>query len=185
VERARRRGGYIDPTVTLMDLGLIVSQSGQEGMVMRRTRSISQDDDGVRPFITLHVEPDGADRHALVRFEIIDHNGQQQYIHEMKTYMRDGQMNILADHHLPLMGNERIQGGGEWDLRILIDNMLVGAFSFAMNPSLIERQGGAHYVYGDAEQPPRRSRLEMEEEEPPMSLEELLRSQERSNRNSR
>lgn len=185
VERARRRGGYIDPTLTLMDVGLITSQSGHDGVVMRRTRTVSPDDDGVRPFITLYVEPEGADRHALLRFEIIDHNGQQQYVHEMKTYLRDGQMNILADHHLPLIGNERIHGGGEWDLRVVVDGALVGAFSFAMNPSLTEREEHAHYVYGDAQQPPRRPHLEIDEEEAPMSLEDLLRGQERNNRNSR
>ena len=64
VERARRRGGYFDDGLTLLDIGLITSQSNREGMVMRRTRNVSLDDDGVRPFITLHVQPAEADQIA-------------------------------------------------------------------------------------------------------------------------
>ena len=105
VERAQRRGGYFDDGLTLLDVGLITAQSNREGMVMRRTRSVSLDDDGVRPFITLHVQPDYAERIARIRFEIIDGNGEPQYVHEMRTYLRDGEMNILADHQLPLAEN--------------------------------------------------------------------------------
>src|SRR5690606_4120924 len=110
-----------------------------EGMVMRRTRSISKDDDGVRPYATLHVGPSAADTTSIIRFEMIDHNGEQQYIHEMKTYLRDGQMNILADHQLPLARNERLSGAGDGDLRIYVDGVLLGALSFTVAPSVRER----------------------------------------------
>jgi hypothetical protein len=113
VERARRRGGYMDSDLTLLDVGLITAQSGDEGLVMRRTRSISKDDDGVRPFITLHVQPGEADRNVVIRYEIIDQTGEQQYVHEMKTYLHDGEMNLLADHQLPLLDNMKVRGSGE------------------------------------------------------------------------
>ena len=117
VDRARRRGSQIYSSLALIDIGLIGSQTNEEGMVMRKSRTISGDDDGVRPFITLHVRPEDADRHALIRFEIIDHNGQSQYVHEMKVYLRDGEMNILADHHLPLAGNVALPTtGGDWTI---------------------------------------------------------------------
>jgi hypothetical protein len=135
VERARRRGSLTNPDLTLLDIGLITTHSGREGMVMRRTRSVSLDDDGVRPFITLHVQPESADRHALIRYEIIDQNGDTQYVHEMRTFLRDGEMNILADHHLRLYDNERRLGAGDWDLRVMIDGALVAAYSFTMAPS--------------------------------------------------
>src|SRR3990172_7320957 len=57
VERAERRGGFHDPNVALLDVGLITLQSSEDGMVMRRTRTISKDEDGVRPFIVLNVSP--------------------------------------------------------------------------------------------------------------------------------
>jgi hypothetical protein len=172
-ERARRRGGYISPDITLVDIGLIASQSGADGMVMRRARSTSKDDDGVRPFVTINVAPESSDRHALVRFEIIDHNGQEQYVYEMKSYLRDGEMNILADHHLPLAGNQKVMGAGDWDLRVFIDGQLHGMHNFVLAPSIRERR---NRIAGSEDEAAYRLE-EPEHEEIPLSLEELLRSQ--------
>lgn len=172
-----RYGGYLTPDVQMVDIGLIASQTGREGLAMRRTRSISKDDDGVRPFVTLHVTPDQAERSAIIRFEIIDQSGRELYIHEMKVYLRDGEMNILADHHLPLMNNEQIAGVGDWDLRVQVDGDLVGIHNFALTASYDERRrrlGNQHYVTGE-ELPP--DRIMEPEEEIPLSLEELLRNQ--------
>ncbi len=187
VERARRRGGYMDSDLTLLDVGLITAQSGDEGLVMRRTRSISKDDDGVRPFITLHVQPGEADRNVVIRYEIIDQRGEQQYVHEMKTYLHDGEMNLLADHQLPLAGNNKISGSGDWDLRIYVDGQLLGLHSFALSPSTDERMNrlGSDQVDDDEAAAQRREYLrrrrleEQAEEDVPTSLEDLLRDQNR------
>jgi hypothetical protein len=188
-ERARRRGGYVENALTLLDIGLITSQASREGMVMRRTRDVSKDDDGVRPFITLHVQPRAAEKSAVLRFEIIDQNGMQQYVHEMKTYLRDGEMNLLADHHLPLYQNDRIPSSGDWDLRVYLDGSLIGAHGFSVTPSTEERfarleQRGAADSAGQA-----RTNLSDERairtEDVPMSLEELLRSRGQSNSSQR
>jgi hypothetical protein len=138
-ERAKTNGGYTSSGITLMDVGLIAVQSSMEGMAMRRTRSISKDDDGARPFITLNVEPEDADRNAVIRFEINSHGGEAIFVHEMKAYLRDGEMSIMADHHLPLDGNPRIQGMGDWDLRVYMDGNLVGLHNFTLAPSMRER----------------------------------------------
>jgi hypothetical protein len=176
VERARRRTNYSPAGLTLLDVGLISLQSSSEGMVMRRSRSISLDDDGVRPYITLHVQADNAERNAVIRFEILDQNGQVQYVHEMKTYLRDGEMNILADHHLPLAGNERLTGAGDWDLRVSIDGTLVGLLSFNAMPSLNARRRFIHDADSAA------IRLEdTEHDDAPVSLEDLLRSKSQGN----
>lgn len=178
VERARRRGSLINPDLTLLDIGLITTHSGREGMVMRRTRSVSLDDDGVRPFITLHVQPESADRHALIRYEIIDQNGDTQYVHEMRTFLRDGEMNILADHHLPLYDNEQIAGTGDWDLRVMIDGTLVAAYSFTMAPSV---EGRMRLRQRDASAS--RDRLvQALDDDAPMTLEDLLRASEAQRR---
>lgn len=164
VDRARRRGGYTNSDLTLIDIGLISSHASPEGVVMRKSRSISGDDDGVRPFISLQVPPADADRTALVRFEIVDSNGERQYIHEMRTYLRDGEMNILADHHLPLFSNEKIAAAsGDWDLRVMVDGALAGVLSFTVTPAIDQRF------------PARRDRLADAAEEQPMSLEDLMR----------
>lgn len=174
VDRARRRGSQLYSSLTLTDIGVISAHTTAEGIVMRKSRSVSGDDDGVRPFITLHVRPEDADRNALVRFEIIDHSGQLQYVHEMKVFLRDGEMNILADHHLPLANNPQLTAvGGEWDLRVSIDGMLAGALSFNVAPSLRARER-------QLTQAARRVGLadnQLAAEEAPLRLEDLLRGQ--------
>ncbi len=180
VERARRRGGYVDDGLTLLDIGLITAQSNRDGMVMRRTRSVSLDDDGIRPFITLHVQPENAEQVARIRFEIIDGHGQPQYVHEMRTYLRDGEMNILADHQLPLAESARALQAGDWDLRITIDGALLGAHTFTLAPSLSDRfrrfeQRSAETQGVDAREERLRQREDPQDERA-LSLEELLRS---------
>jgi hypothetical protein len=179
-ERARRRGGYVDPGLALVDVGLIVLQSGHDGMVMRRARSISKDDDGARPFLVLNVAPEDADRNATIRFEIIDQHGKEQFVHEMKSYLRDGEMNVLADHHLPMGGNDQIAGSGDWDLRVTIDGNLVALHNFTLAPSYSERR---RRITPDEEYATSETQDFIEaEEELPLSLEELLRDQQRSSR---
>ncbi|MBL8165656.1 MAG: hypothetical protein JNJ61_26970 [Anaerolineae bacterium] len=169
-ERARRRSAYIPPGLTLLDIGLISLHSSFDGMVMRRGRSVSLDDRGVRPYITLSVGAAEADRHAIVRFEIIDSNGQTQYVHEMKTYLRDGEINVLADHLLPLAGNEKLREG-EWDLRVMVDGAVLGLLSFTALPSIAARQRMI-----DREANAAAIRLQDEiEDDSPVSLHDLLR----------
>jgi hypothetical protein len=173
-DRARRRlGGTLHTDLTLLDIGLISSQANTDGMVMRKSRSISADEDGVRPFVSLHVPPGEADRNTLVRFEIIDQNGQMRYVHEMKTYLRDGEMNILADHHLPLFTNAEIaRSGGDWDLRVSADSMYIGMLSFAVTPSLQQRE--RELMRMTAEE---RLADNAPVSQAPLSIEELLRGQ--------
>jgi len=178
VARASNRGGHLPMALTLADVGIIASQSGSDGLVMRRTRTISKDDDGARPFITLNVNSMEADRNANVRFEIIDQNGREVYIHEMKVYLREGEMNILADHHLPLLKNPQIEGMGDWDLRVYLDGSLAGVHNFTLSPSTEDRRrrlGGNTSQYYVTE-----SEREAEPEDLPTSLEDLLRNQSRS-----
>jgi hypothetical protein len=172
VERARRRTAYAPPGLNLLDVGLISLQSSTDGMVMRRSRMVSLDESGVRPYITLHIDPSEADRNAVVRFEILDQNGTVQYIHEMKTYLRDGEMNILADHQLPLAGNERLAGAGDWDLRVSIDGTLLGLLTFTTTPSINNRNRQFIQAANDAAY-----RLSDESaEESPTTLQDLLRA---------
>jgi len=111
-----------------------------DGLAMRRTRNISKDDDGVRPFITLYVHPEEAERQAVIRYEMYNQLGEEQYVHEMKTYLREGELNLLADHHLPLSGNRGIDGSGDWDLRVYVDGNLIGMHNLMLSPSVNERR---------------------------------------------
>lgn len=176
LDRARARGGYSNERLMLLDVGLIASQMSSEGMSVRRTRSASKDDDGVRPFLTLFVDPAEADRNVIVRFEIVDQNGTTVYVHEMRSYLRQGEVNIMADHHLKLAGNDQVEGVGDWDLRVFIDGDLAGLHNFTLTPSIQERSRRLQEVA-------RRGRPDVmefsdeAEEEIPVSLQELLREE--------
>ncbi|MCK6581032.1 MAG: hypothetical protein L6Q98_23305 [Anaerolineae bacterium] len=174
VERARRRGSLYGGGVTLVDVGLIATQSGSDGIAMRRTRAASGDDDGIRPYITLQVQPHEADRAARVRFEMIDQGGETRYVHEMRAYLREGEVSVLADHHLPLATGEA--QSGDWDLRVYVDSALVGIHAFAVSPSTRDR-----FAYLEAREAEAGKRLRASEDESlPVSLEDLLRSQRNS-----
>jgi hypothetical protein len=183
-ERAKAHGGYSTHGLTLMDTGLIALQSSYEGMAMRRARTISKDDDGVRPFITLNIEPEEADRNAVVRFEILNQYGDQIYIHEMKAYLRDGEMSIMADHHLPLAGNRNIDGTGDWDLRVSIDGNLVGIHNFTLAPSINERSRRLSTQYEDNVEDSEFDIIDEVKQEIPASLQDLMQEKSRASRQS-
>lgn len=191
-ERAASRAGYFNRNgIVMLDIGLIALQTGVEGLAMRRTRNVSKDDDGVRPFITLHVLPEEAERQALIRYEIYNHLGEEQYVHEMKTYLREGELSLLADHHLPLAGNRGVDGNGDWDLRVYVDNNLIGMHNLMLSPSVNERR---RRLSGEEEQEPaRESRRSLadtvivEEAEEPQTtqLKDLLQQPSSSGRGGR
>ncbi|NDJ60627.1 MAG: hypothetical protein GYB67_05840 [Chloroflexi bacterium] len=179
VERARRRGSFAVSGITLLDVGLIATQEARSGLVMQRTRTVSLDDDGIRPFIKLNVSPDKADRQVRFRFEFVDQNGDPQYVHEMRTYLRDGEMDILPDHQLPLAENARLDGSGDWDLRVYLDGSLLGAHTFSVGPSLQARFADAAERRGAERAQGAANRLDVgaaTDDDRPMTLEELLRS---------
>ena len=186
VDRASGRLEYQETNLAMVDVGVIASQSGSEGLVMRRTRSISKDDDGVRPFVTLNIPKSEADRQAQIRFEIIDQTGHEQYIQEMEVFLRSGEMNIITDNHLTLMNNEQIAGMGDWDLRVYVNGALSGVHTFALTASYEERrrrlhspEHDQHFVVtgGEKKQPDKPTN----KSDKPPSLEELLRNTPRHN----
>lgn len=186
MERARSRGGFVSNDLMMLDVGLIAVQSGVEGMAMRRTRSISKDDDGARPFVTLNVEASEAERNATIRFEIFNQHGDQKFVHEMKAYLREGEMNIMTDHHLPLAGNRDVAGAGDWDLRVYIDGNLAGMHNFMLAPSMNERhrrlaqERGEEFI-AEADY----DIIDEVEQEVPPRLQDLLQNQVGNQENSR
>jgi len=175
-ERAKARGGFPNPRLTVLDGGLIAAQVGAGEMNMRRAKSFSKDDDGVQPFIILHVQKPEAGRNVIVRFEIEDHNGDRIFIHSTRTFLREGEMNILSDHQLRLSGNDEVQGAGDWELRVYIDDQLTAIQPLILAPSITERN---RRLAGDARPSsrPQRSSFDIIDEIPeerPARLQDLL-----------
>lgn len=168
---ARQEGALSPIDLTMLDIGLIALRGGEDGLHMRRTRNASLDDDGLRPFVSLNVQPAAAERRALVRFELRDSLGKTRYVHEMRPYLRAGDFNLLADHQLPLRDNPDALQAGDWDLRLYVDGRLIGEHLFALTPSLQNRFARARRLEQD-EPAPRSTAAD-----PGLSLEDLLRGQ--------
>jgi hypothetical protein len=159
----------------LVDVGLIASEVGPDGLRLRRER-FTLDDQGLQPYVVIHVDPSWAGERVNVRFEILDHAGEVQFVREEEVLLREGNNNLLCNYRLPL--DDRSEGRpGLWELRASVDDGVVGLHTFSVGPSLRERQ---RLIEEETEAVQRRQRrlretLVVEEDDSPVSLEELLR----------
>jgi hypothetical protein len=176
-ERARARGSFIATKAELLDIGVIALRDSYEGMVMQRTRSLSLDDEGVRPYITLQVPALEADRHATIRFEIDDAHGKKIYVHDQEMYMRDGRLDILTDTMLPISDSDLGIAHGEADLRVYIDGDLVGVLGLTLAPSTRDRWAGRRSERANRASSRLQDSAPRDEEDEPVSLEDLLKQQ--------
>lgn len=174
VERAKARGSYLPKDLEVLDVGLIALRDSYDGMLMQRTRSLSLDDDGVRPYVSLQIPPLEADRYADITFEIIDGNGKVVYKHEQRMYLRDGKLDVLAEMQMPLSDSTLNIAHGNGDLRVLVDGTLAAMLGFTITPSTRDRFAGRRS--DDARDRLRdRSPKPPQEDDVPISLEDLLR----------
>ncbi len=170
-QRARSRPEYNGDS-GVMDIGLIVNQRRGGHWDRRLAQSVSMDEGAVQPYITIDVPSQLAHRLALIRFEMYDQAGRLQFTHQIEQWVRDGENNVFCDRQLPLAGNESIGRSGTWDLRVTIDGALVAIHSFGVTPSTEARR---RQFSGDGEAAS--ERLEIVDEDVPVSLDELLREQ--------
>lgn len=140
-ERARHHtGAALTPGLTLLDIGLICARLGPEGMTLRKGRSFSGDDDGLRPYVSLQIPQHAAERSARLRFAISDHQGETRFVHEQDVWLRAGARDLLSENQLPLVADPQLpRSGGEWELRVSVDAQLLGMLTFEMTPSLRQR----------------------------------------------
>ena len=139
VQRAQARGEVPSVDLELTDIGLIASETGYDGVTFRRTRDVSNDDDGVRPYVQLKVGALNAERRALLRYELVDPTGETAFVHEEKVYLQLGENTLHPDQHLPLAGSLPPNKLGRWDLHTFIDGRLMGMLTFTVTPTDEER----------------------------------------------
>lgn len=175
--QARHRPDF-DDYYHLQDVGLIVDQQESDGLKLRRARLISLDDKAVRPYAVVNAARYGHPAQVLVRYEITDSTGQQQFVYEMDYWMRPGENAILPDYRLPLKGNDRLGRIGKWDLQVWINGGLIAVHTFSVSPSAEQRRR-QFGLDGESQ-----ARLEMEYEPTPISLDELLKQQQASSSRS-
>ncbi|MBX3080372.1 MAG: hypothetical protein KF716_01990 [Anaerolineae bacterium] len=177
-QRARNRGEFSLET-NLLDIGLMVNERRRNGQLDRHlAESISMDASAVQPFVKLHLNPGTAERLALIEFEFYDQSGKVQFSHQQKHWVRDGENLIACEQQLPLRGNDELGRAGTWDLRVKVDGTLAGVHGFSMLPA---QDTGRRLAEDDAVEQ-RRDRMTIsspDEDDAPVSLEELLREQKR------
>jgi hypothetical protein len=159
---------------TLQDIGLIIDERRRDGLHLRHARFMSLDDESLRRYVVLQYPADGYPEKVILRFEINDAAGEPQFIYEMEHTLRPGENLIVPDYRLVLKGNSKITNAGTWDLQVSINGMPVGIHNFNILPPLAERlrEGSDGEV-----SPSARLMVDEDEEELPVSLEELLDQQ--------
>lgn len=167
IDRATRGTSRDRSGIVLMDIGLITTETTRSGMDIRRGRRVTGDADGLRPYVTLHVDRARSDARARVVFEIIDQAGERQFIRQEMLRLREGAIDVVPTHHLPLSGRADLSQGG-WELRVTIDDVPVAILPFTFSIGV-------------------RDRLRTDDEATPlpMSIEEMLRAERNDPRSSR
>ncbi len=173
--RARNLPDF-DSLIRLLDVGLIVDEHRPDGLSLRRGRFISLDDDGIRPFMIVHVPAGLGDRLARVRFEIRDDTGKVHYAYEDDAYLQTGENTLVPDYRFPIRKRADGIAPGAWSLRVMVDDGILGVHNFNMSPSLEARR---RLMGSDGELRDRVWQSHGEDESLPLSLEELLRQQSR------
>lgn len=176
-QKARNRPEYgLGVPDTLVDIGFLINERRRDGKWDRRIGdSASLDDGALQPYIKLFTPATQGDRMVIVEFEFYDRSGRLQFRQKMEEYLREGDNLILCDRQLGLRGNEQIGRAGTWDLRVRIDGNLIGLHEFSMSTSAMREQS----VDGEMREAPSTRRLRLDDDDTPVSLEDLLREQAR------
>jgi hypothetical protein len=140
LNRAASGGGGDWVGLALEDIGLIASVRTEEGLTFQRTRSISNNFDGARPYIQVQVGASMAERRARLRYELIDPTGEARFVHEENAYLRLGENTLHPDQHMPL-GDMSAAQMGQWDIKVYVDGRLMGILGFTAAPTDDERLG--------------------------------------------
>ena len=107
-----------------VDIGLIAFY-GDDLPELHHTRSIPDDSDYIQPFVQLRVPHTAI---GQVRFEILDHYGQQVFVHEDRYQLERGRNLVMPSARIPLHDEHHI--AGVWELCIYADNRLIARHIF-------------------------------------------------------
>lgn len=176
--RARAHPDY-DSLMHLIDIGLVVDEQRPDGLSLRRGRFISLDDDGIRPFATVHIPRELSEHVAHVRFELRDEQGQPRYVYETEKWLQAGENHLLPNYRLPIRKSAHELTPGGWTAHVIVDGGVIGIHQFSLSPSLAARRQA---LSSDGELRERVWQSGADDESLPLSLEELLRQQSRTGR---
>ena len=136
---AVRRAG-LNPNETHVlptDIG-VMAFSGDQDPIIYRTRPVLDDVDYIQPFVQLRLPTRAQGR---IRFEIADSDGQILFVHEADHEFERGRNLVTPAARLPIHDGHALQG--DWDLRVLADDVLIAEHKFAWHENtskVIRRQ---------------------------------------------
>lgn len=118
----------LDPeTVKVLttDIG-VMSFKDQDEPVVHRTRDVMDDVDYIQPYVQLRLPTTAV---GLIRFEIIDPDGQKLFVHEERHQLERGRNLITPAARLPVHDAHNMNG--EWELRVSADGVPLAVHHFA------------------------------------------------------
>jgi len=122
----------LDPeTVQVLatDIG-VMAFSGNEDPEICRTRDVYDDVDYIQPYVQLRL---AAKAVGLIRFEIVDSDGQVLFVHEEHHQLERGRNLITPAARLPIHDVQAKDGG--WTLRVLADSVPLAEHYFGWQES--------------------------------------------------
>lgn len=122
----------LDPetaNVLVTDIGLMTFKDEGDPEVIR-TQPVLDDIDYIQPFVQIRVPTRAI---GLIRFEIIDSDGQVLFIHEDRHQLERGRNLISPASRLPIHDAHALYG--DWELRITADGMLLAEHKFEWEES--------------------------------------------------
>ncbi|MCY4008683.1 MAG: hypothetical protein OXF22_02885 [Anaerolineaceae bacterium] len=140
IARAKARGNYIARDLHVLDIGLIAVGGNPSNPMLRRTNSLHDDLQAVRPYLRLRLPKNFYERHGTFRFAFKDPTHEEIYIHEQETWLTAGEQDIIPTHQMPISENEKLSQLGDWILEVYLDERLMAEHSFRISPSFQTRR---------------------------------------------
>ncbi|MBW4437637.1 MAG: hypothetical protein KME04_10915 [Pleurocapsa minor GSE-CHR-MK-17-07R] len=152
-----------------IDLGFKVMSDGALSLV--RDQAITRDADSLQPYVRLHL---AREAHGLIRFELIDPDGQKLFMHDTLVSLGRGEHLVSPSSRLKVL--DSFNFSGPWKLRVYADTVLLVEHSWQWGETRREKIQQA--VTSDGEiHAEVRARLEETDLFERVSLEDLLGDQ--------
>jgi hypothetical protein len=115
--------------VLAVDIGVMAFKE-QQDPVVHRTRDILDDVDFIQPYVQLRLPTTAI---GLIRFEIVDAEGQTVFVHEERHQLERGRNLITPAARLPV--HDALLLDGEWELRVSADGRMLAVHQFGWQES--------------------------------------------------
>lgn len=128
-----------------VDIG-VLAYRGDDDPVIHRDWAVMDDVDYVQPFVQLRLPRTATGR---VRFELIDSDGERQFIHEQDYQLERGRNLVVPAVRLPIHDNYAMEG--KWHLRVSADDVLLAVHDFEWDDSSQVTPALRHHILEDGE----------------------------------